>query len=94
MIIHGTEDSTIPIEHGVALYEELHPRYRAEPFWVIGKGHNDMDYNFDPIIERLLEFIEFHVEDSGADDKKKNIVITVKSGKNNQKAHNTNVSVR
>jgi hypothetical protein len=93
MIIHGTEDSTIPIEHGAALHDEIHPRYQAEPFWVIGKGHNDMDYNFDPLIDRLTEFIEFYCGDLVDKAKAK---ISVKSGKSssNHKPHSVNVTVR
>lgn len=72
MIIHGTEDSTIPIEHGAGLYAAIHEDYKAEPFWAMGMGHNDMDYNFDPLIESLLRFLdEYMVEFLGKEHKKK-----------------------
>ena len=57
MIIHGTEDKMIPIEHSAALLEAIPQQFRAEPFWVMGKGHNDMDYNFEPFIQRVKEFL-------------------------------------
>ena len=72
MIIHGTEDSTIPIEHGAGLYAAIHEDFKAEPFWAMGMGHNDMDYNFDPLIESLLRFLdEYMVEYLGKEHKKK-----------------------
>ncbi len=63
MIIHGTDDKMIPIEHGAALHEALLEEYRAEPFWAIGKGHNDMDYNFEPYILKVKEYLRDYVEE-------------------------------
>jgi len=71
MVIHGTEDSTIPIEHGTSLYELINEDYKAEPFWALGKGHNDMDYNFDPLIERLQRFLHDYLGSYISKDKKK-----------------------
>ncbi len=53
----------IPIEHGAALHEAIEEKYRAEPFWAIGKGHNDLDYNFDPFIDRVSEFLDEYLGD-------------------------------
>ncbi len=40
LILHGTEDRTIPIWHGQALYAEAQqPKYSL---WVEGAGHNDL----------------------------------------------------
>ena len=61
LIIHGTEDKTIPIEHSAALHAALDERFRVEPFWAMGKGHNDMNYNFDPFIDKVTEFLYDHV---------------------------------
>lgn len=71
MVIHGTEDSTIPIEHGTSLYACIEEEFKAKPFWALGKGHNDMDYNFDPLIERLQLFLQEHMGDYLCKEKKK-----------------------
>lgn len=40
LILHGTEDTTIPIWHGQALYEQARqPKFHL---WVEGAGHNDL----------------------------------------------------
>ena len=53
----------IPIDHGAALHEAIEERYRAEPFWALGKGHNDLDYNFDPFIDRVSAFLDEYLGD-------------------------------
>ena len=57
MLIHGTEDKIIPISHATALNEAIREEYRAEPFWVMGKGHNDIDYNFAPYVDSVTDFL-------------------------------------
>jgi len=71
MVIHGTEDSTIPIEHGTSLFAGIDEEFKAEPFWALGKGHNDMDYNFDPLIERLTSFLQEYLDEFICKEKKK-----------------------
>ena len=61
LIVHGTDDRTIPMSHGLGLYDALNDRYKVQPFWVIGKGHNDLDYNFGPLIRKLNAFLEEHL---------------------------------
>mmetsp|Transcript_14503 Transcript_14503/g.27286 ORF Transcript_14503/g.27286 Transcript_14503/m.27286 type:complete len:278 (-) Transcript_14503:61-894(-) len=61
LIIHGTDDRTIPFEHGIGLYDALPIDVRAKPYWVIGKGHNNIDYNSDQLIDSLSAFLEQHV---------------------------------
>lgn len=39
-IMHGTTDEVVPHHNGEALWQAC--KNRAEPFWVIGKGHNNM----------------------------------------------------
>ncbi|KAL7506754.1 hypothetical protein ACHAXN_003992 [Cyclotella atomus] len=41
-IIHGKKDVEVPMEHGLALYKNLKEECRYEPWWVEGKGHNDI----------------------------------------------------
>lgn len=56
--MHGTDDKTIPLDHAVSLYDALPSDYKVKPYWVIGKGHNNLDYNFDPLVNRLNNFLE------------------------------------
>mmetsp|Transcript_8472 Transcript_8472/g.10710 ORF Transcript_8472/g.10710 Transcript_8472/m.10710 type:complete len:288 (+) Transcript_8472:120-983(+) len=65
LIIHGTEDRMIPIDHGAALHEAIEEEFRAEPYWAVGKGHNDLDYNFDPLIIKMKQFLYDYVGDYG-----------------------------
>jgi fermentation-respiration switch protein FrsA (DUF1100 family) len=41
-IIHGKKDVEVPIEHGMALYANVREECRSEPWWVEGRGHNDI----------------------------------------------------
>lgn len=41
-IIHGKKDVEVPIEHGMALYANAREECRSEPWWVEGRGHNDI----------------------------------------------------
>lgn len=44
-IIHGTHDTEVPFEHGVALYEACPRDRRFDPWWVKEAGHNDIEIN-------------------------------------------------
>ena len=70
MIIHGTDDKTIPIDHGLALHNAIHESYKAEPYWVLGKGHNDLDYNFEPLIHKLNNFLDIYLDDEESGEKR------------------------
>jgi hypothetical protein len=56
--VHGTDDKTIPMAHAVDLHQAIPSVCRAKPYWVIGKGHNNLDYNFDPLVLKLTQFLE------------------------------------
>ena len=60
----------VPIAHGAALHEAIKEEYRAEPFWAMGKGHNDMDYNFEPYIESVKEFLSEYLGEFTCSEKK------------------------
>eukprot|EP00554_Chaetoceros_debilis_P015678 CAMPEP_0194116158 /NCGR_PEP_ID=MMETSP0150-20130528/25912_1 /TAXON_ID=122233 /ORGANISM="Chaetoceros debilis, Strain MM31A-1" /LENGTH=278 /DNA_ID=CAMNT_0038806815 /DNA_START=193 /DNA_END=1030 /DNA_ORIENTATION=- len=70
MIIHGADDKTIPIEHGLALHNAIHESYKAEPYWVLGKGHNDLDYNFEPLVNKLNDFLDIYLDDEESGEKR------------------------
>lgn len=42
MIIHGLQDEEVDASHGHALYNAVPAQYRAEPWWVSDRGHNDI----------------------------------------------------
>jgi len=42
-VIHGTQDTEVPFDHGVALYEALPPDCAFDPWWVEEGGHNDIE---------------------------------------------------
>lgn len=58
LIVHGTDDRVIPLSHGIGLYDALGDRIKAKPYWAIGRGHNDLDYNFEPMVNSLNEFLD------------------------------------
>lgn len=58
-IMHGTHDTEIPFEHGVALYEACPPDVAFDPWWVKEAGHNDIEINHrSPYFEQLKNFID------------------------------------
>jgi len=74
-IIHGTHDTEIPFEHGVALYEACPAELAYDPWWVKEAGHNDIEINhramyFEHIAAFLkaLEAPEKHWRKGGAVD--------------------------
>eukprot|EP00927_Polykrikos_kofoidii_P038821 TRINITY_DN33262_c0_g1_i1.p1 TRINITY_DN33262_c0_g1~~TRINITY_DN33262_c0_g1_i1.p1 ORF type:complete len:327 (+),score=52.79 TRINITY_DN33262_c0_g1_i1:158-1138(+) len=58
-IIHGTADTEIPFEHGVALYEACPSQSAFDPWWVKEAGHNDIEINHRTLyFENLSRFIK------------------------------------
>eukprot|EP00929_Paragymnodinium_shiwhaense_P044425 TRINITY_DN22799_c0_g2_i1.p1 TRINITY_DN22799_c0_g2~~TRINITY_DN22799_c0_g2_i1.p1 ORF type:complete len:334 (-),score=42.50 TRINITY_DN22799_c0_g2_i1:269-1270(-) len=58
-ILHGTHDTEIKIEHGVALYEALQPEVAYDPWWVKEAGHNDIEINHRAqYFEHLARFLK------------------------------------
>lgn len=61
MIIHGELDEEVPITHGKALHSAVHKDLRRPPWWVPGRGHNDLTdgrANLIEYIERMTRFME------------------------------------
>ena len=54
LVIHGTDDEVIDISHGVGIYERC--ARPAEPLWVEGAGHNDVEL-YSQYLERLKQLI-------------------------------------
>merc|ERR1719171_548780 len=51
-VIHGTADTEVPFEHGVALYDACPPDLAFDPWWVQEGGHNDIE-----IVQRQMYFM-------------------------------------
>ncbi|CAH8825514.1 unnamed protein product [Trichobilharzia szidati] len=61
LIIHGTDDEIIGIDHGRELYSRL--TYPLEPAWIEGAGHNDIEL-FSEYAARLDRFFNEDIIDS------------------------------
>mmetsp|Transcript_40964 Transcript_40964/g.72034 ORF Transcript_40964/g.72034 Transcript_40964/m.72034 type:complete len:331 (-) Transcript_40964:95-1087(-) len=58
LCIHGTHDSEVPFEHGLALFEACPSEHAVEPWWVKGAGHNDIEVEHrDEYFVRLRAFL-------------------------------------
>jgi len=58
-IIHGTHDTEVPFEHGVALFEACPPQHTFDPWWVKEAGHNDIELNQRSLyFDRLSRFLK------------------------------------
>ncbi|CAF0768188.1 unnamed protein product [Adineta ricciae] len=60
LIIHGTEDDVIDVSHGFALYNRIQIQHQAEPLWLDGAGHNDIEAH-GQYVERLLRLIDVDI---------------------------------
>lgn len=58
LVIHGTEDEVIDFSHGLAIYERA-PN-TADPLWVEGAGHNDVEL-YGQYLDRLRRFISLEL---------------------------------
>jgi len=54
LIIHGTEDEVVPLEHGESLYEAC--QNPVDPLWIEGYGHNDLPNEI--CLRKVREFID------------------------------------
>lgn len=61
MIIHGELDEEVPISHGKALHNAVRESCQRPPWWVPGRGHNDLTDGRSNLIEyinRVSRFME------------------------------------
>eukprot|EP01031_Cornospumella_fuschlensis_P024686 gene24686-29829_t len=62
-VIHGEEDMEVGLHHGQQLHQA--EVYKYPPWWVPGRGHNDIMYNNEEeFLRRLFNFLE-HVRRKG-----------------------------
>jgi len=58
-VIHGTRDTEVPFDHGVALYEACPEKFAYDPWWVKEAGHNDIESNHrEMYFEQLAGFLK------------------------------------
>ena len=58
LIIHGDCDDEVPFEHGRHLHAAVQEKFRFSPWWVPGKGHNDIfDGNETEYVRRIGDFV-------------------------------------
>jgi len=55
-IIHGKLDQVVPVHHGMQLQELVKEKFKQEPFFIEGKGHNDIEFN-DDYMTKMKKFI-------------------------------------
>lgn len=46
LMIHGTRDEVVPFWNGEDLFLNAPIQWRAKPFWIIGGGHNNLEFFF------------------------------------------------
>lgn len=62
LIIHGTNDDVVPFWHGDELLRSFRPQYRAQPYWVDGLGHNQIEHKRkEEYTKRVKSFIDKYV---------------------------------
>lgn len=57
LIIHGMDDTLIPVQHGMALYQEIPPEYRVNPLWLENTGHNNIFSNWTTSMTKTVRSI-------------------------------------
>jgi len=63
-IIHGENDQVVPFWHSDELLRSFQPQYRAQPFFVKGLGHNNIEMKKRAeYIERVVNFLDKYVID-------------------------------
>ena len=60
-ICHGTDDSIVPVEHGLALarkFQQANPKLIHPPWWVAGADHGDIECSYrKEYLKRLRAFL-------------------------------------
>ena len=62
LVIHGTRDNIVPFWHGDELLRSFSEEFRAQPYWVIGLGHNHIERErSEEYIQRISSFLQKYV---------------------------------
>lgn len=73
LVIHGDSDKMVPFWHGKELYKLIPKRYRVEPLWLKGAGHNDVEtvgFRTGLLTSRIRTFLDHDVTPSSTRRKK------------------------
>jgi pimeloyl-ACP methyl ester carboxylesterase len=68
LVIHGDQDSVVPFWHGEEIHRLIPAKYRLDPLWVRGAGHNDVEkigFRSGALRERLRRFFHEDIRDVG-----------------------------
>jgi pimeloyl-ACP methyl ester carboxylesterase len=62
VIVHGKDDTIVPIDHGMKLQDAVSERFQTKPLWMENTGHNDHG----PVMEEALighlnSFLDYHI---------------------------------
>jgi fermentation-respiration switch protein FrsA (DUF1100 family) len=61
LLVHGLNDSIVPFDHSVTLYDILQPKYRTQPFYA-EMGHNSVPSHIrDQFADHLESYLDTHV---------------------------------
>jgi abhydrolase domain-containing protein 17 len=60
LVIHGTKDTVVPVEHGQLLYSLLSNPY--PPLWLEGAGHNDIEFHYGRELMATMREFMVHVK--------------------------------
>eukprot|EP00550_Attheya_septentrionalis_P011235 CAMPEP_0198305384 /NCGR_PEP_ID=MMETSP1449-20131203/57879_1 /TAXON_ID=420275 /ORGANISM="Attheya septentrionalis, Strain CCMP2084" /LENGTH=411 /DNA_ID=CAMNT_0044007917 /DNA_START=264 /DNA_END=1499 /DNA_ORIENTATION=- len=61
MVIHGEQDEEVSVDHGLALHQAVPEELQRDPWWVRGRGHNDITdgpQKMTEYIRRLRTFLD------------------------------------
>lgn len=57
-VMHGKDDVEVRLNHGTGLHNAVPKEYQTTPWWVVGRGHNDLTLGYErEYFERLLCFL-------------------------------------
>ena len=59
LINHSIKDDVVPFEHSVMLYENIPDKFKYNPLFVEGTGHNNIDIVCKKYFKHLNEFLEY-----------------------------------
>lgn len=60
LIMHGTNDQVVPLEHAKELYCLC--RNPVPPLWIEGGGHDDL-YTFEDYMKRIKRFVTIELDE-------------------------------
>lgn len=84
--MHGTDDTIVPVSHGISLHEQIIDNYRYPPFWAEGMGHNNIESDmWETFLEKIQQFLLYvrkrqilsSIVESNKENSRKSIMTTL-----------------